>query len=76
MSYNYVDKALFAAPGYFLRTDERDLEFFPGHIWPQSLWVQWLLLKADLIKGHLSCGELMEKLISGSVDFRNLNQIK
>jgi len=49
MSYNYVDKALFASPGYYFRKADDELVFISGHIWPQSLWINWLLIKTKLI---------------------------
>ena len=45
MSYNYVDKALFNAPGHYAKSDDGDLSFYEGHCWPQDLWVKWMLIK-------------------------------
>lgn len=43
MSYNYVDHALYNAPGYYRLG--RELEFVQEHAWPQSLWVKALYEK-------------------------------
>jgi len=42
MSYGYVDRAVFNAPGYFERGEDERLTFHEGHVWPQQLWVRWL----------------------------------
>jgi len=44
MSYAYVDRAVFDAPGHY-RMVGHSLDFVPGHVEPQQLWVDWLLLE-------------------------------
>ena len=50
MSYNYIDKALFNAPGYYEKSINETLSFKNGHYWPQELWIKWLLIKTGCIK--------------------------
>lgn len=42
LSYTYVDRALFRAPGYYQPAADGGLVFRAGHYWPQQLWVRWL----------------------------------
>jgi glutathione synthase/RimK-type ligase-like ATP-grasp enzyme len=53
ISYGYIDKAIYNTPGYYCLQDGQ-LEFNPGHFWPQELWAKWLLLRIDqkLGNGH------------------------
>jgi hypothetical protein len=46
ISYAYLDSVPQRAAGHYeLRADGR-LDFVPGHTWPQTLWVEWLLERA------------------------------
>jgi glutathione synthase/RimK-type ligase-like ATP-grasp enzyme len=45
MSYGYVDKAVFDAPGHFTLGGDDRLLHEVGHVMPQELWVDWALLK-------------------------------
>lgn len=47
MSYNYIDKAIFNAPGYYILGQE--IEFINGNTWPQELWVRALIEKIKKI---------------------------
>ena len=49
MSYNYVDKALYNAPGYYEKNSTGELIFRDGHFWPEELWVKWILLKTGYL---------------------------
>ncbi|MCE5267802.1 MAG: hypothetical protein LLG00_07940 [Planctomycetaceae bacterium] len=43
ISYGYVDSVPYRAAGHYeLRPDET-IEFVPGHVWPETLWVEWAL---------------------------------
>ena len=52
MSYAYLDSAIYRAGGYYDLHADGQLEFVPGHVWPQTLWVAWALDKADRIKSQ------------------------
>lgn len=45
MSYGYLDKAVFDAPGHYALDDDGRLLYAAGHVMPQELWVDWALLK-------------------------------
>jgi glutathione synthase/RimK-type ligase-like ATP-grasp enzyme len=47
MSYAYVDKALFEAPGHFVLDKTQTLVYQEGHVMPQDLWVDWAIRKAS-----------------------------
>jgi len=47
ISYTYVDKAIYNAPGYYVRNENEKLEYKKGNTWPEQLWVRWL---ADRLK--------------------------
>lgn len=49
MSYGYLDKALFQCAGHFWLDASGELRFRPGQIWPQTLWVKWLLMRAGVL---------------------------
>ena len=46
ISYGYLDKAVFDAPGHFVLDNEDCLAYREGHVMPQDLWVEWGLRKA------------------------------
>jgi len=46
MSYGYLDRAVFDAPGHFVLDDEGWLVYREGHVMPQEIWVEWALRKA------------------------------
>jgi glutathione synthase/RimK-type ligase-like ATP-grasp enzyme len=43
MSYDYIDRAVYAAPGCFERDEEGVVTFLEGHVWPEQLWVDRVL---------------------------------
>ncbi len=46
ISYAYLDSVPYKAAGHYeLRADGR-LDFIPGHAWPETLWIEWLLERA------------------------------
>jgi len=46
ISYGYLDSVPYKAAGHYeLQADGR-LDFIPGHTWPQTLWIDWLLERA------------------------------
>lgn len=47
MSYGYIDRALHKAKGYFELFANSDLVFRERHTWPQELWVEWALRRAE-----------------------------
>lgn len=48
MSYNYIDRAVYNAKGYFELLPGGNLDFHKGNIWPQMLWIEWALYRAEL----------------------------
>jgi glutathione synthase/RimK-type ligase-like ATP-grasp enzyme len=53
MSYGYMDKAVYDAPGRFERGEDDTLRFVEGHCWPQTAWIEWLgeRIKRELLSG-------------------------
>jgi glutathione synthase/RimK-type ligase-like ATP-grasp enzyme len=47
ISYGYLDTAIYKASGYYYLTNNGNIEFREGHIWPQELWVEWALSRAE-----------------------------
>ena len=47
ISFGYVDKAVFDAPGHYVCRDDGRLRYEAGHLMPQDLWVDWALRKAE-----------------------------
>ena len=47
MSYAYVDSAVFSAKGHYERDCDDRLTFVERHTWPQSLWIDWALIRAE-----------------------------
>ena len=50
MSYSYIDRAIFNAPGYYEKLSDDTIEFRNGHYWPEELWVKWVLLKTGYLQ--------------------------
>ena len=47
ISFGYLDIVPYNSPGYYnLQTDGK-LEFVAEHKWPESLWAQWALIRAE-----------------------------
>ena len=42
MSYGYLDKAIYNAPGYYVMEDGA-MQFNQRHTWPEELWVEWAI---------------------------------
>ena len=49
ISYGYLDSAPYRTAGYYELDDQGELAFRDGHVWPQTLWVDWLLRRADKV---------------------------
>jgi glutathione synthase/RimK-type ligase-like ATP-grasp enzyme len=47
MSYGYIDSAPFKAEGHFVLRENGSLEYEEGRVWPQWLWVEWALMRAQ-----------------------------
>jgi glutathione synthase/RimK-type ligase-like ATP-grasp enzyme len=47
ISYGYLSKAVFDAPGHYVLEDDDRLRYEPGHMSAQELWVDWALRKAE-----------------------------
>jgi hypothetical protein len=45
MSYAYLDAPPYKTAGHYELDDRGGLAFVPGHVWPQTLWVEWALRK-------------------------------
>jgi glutathione synthase/RimK-type ligase-like ATP-grasp enzyme len=45
MSYAYLDSAPYKTSGYYELDGSGALTFVPGHVWPETLWVEWALLR-------------------------------
>jgi hypothetical protein len=43
MSYGYLDKAVWSAPGYYEFDEHGENRFVSGHYWPQELWIRWMI---------------------------------
>jgi glutathione synthase/RimK-type ligase-like ATP-grasp enzyme len=52
ISYNYVDDAIYNAPGYYLLGEK--IEFIEGHTWPQELWVKSLIDKIQIKQSNFN----------------------
>jgi hypothetical protein len=50
MSYSYIDKALYNAPGYYEVSWDGALTFQDHHTWPEELWIKWILLKTGYLE--------------------------
>lgn len=48
MSYNYLDKAVYNANGYYTLCQDGSLKFETRHTWPQELWVEWALHRIEI----------------------------
>ena len=48
ISYAYLDTAIFNSKGYYNIWDDK-CEFIKGHVWPQELWVEWALNRAEVL---------------------------
>ncbi len=48
MSYGYIDKTVFDAPGFYTMKEGASLEFTRGHVWPQEVWVDWVLHRVGI----------------------------
>jgi hypothetical protein len=42
MSYGYVDKAVWNAPGHYRFDGTDSCNFIEGHHWPQEFWIRWM----------------------------------
>jgi glutathione synthase/RimK-type ligase-like ATP-grasp enzyme len=51
MSYGYLDSAPYKAAGYYELASDGTLAFVANHTWPQTLWVNWALHRADQKSG-------------------------
>ncbi|MDM7992357.1 MAG: hypothetical protein QUS11_03515 [Candidatus Fermentibacter sp.] len=51
MSYGYSDSAVHGVAGYWRLESPGCLRFVEGHTWPQDLWVDWAISKADAASG-------------------------
>jgi glutathione synthase/RimK-type ligase-like ATP-grasp enzyme len=49
ISYGYLDSAPYRAAGHYELNEGEKLVFVEGHLWPQSLWAEWLLHRAEKI---------------------------
>ena len=49
MSYGYLDSAPYRTSGYYEQRPDVQIDFVPGHVWPQTLWVAWAIRKAKLL---------------------------
>lgn len=47
MSYGYSDVALHRVAGYWVLEPGGIFRFVEGNTWPQELWVEWALIKAE-----------------------------
>jgi glutathione synthase/RimK-type ligase-like ATP-grasp enzyme len=47
MSYGYLDAPPYRTSGHYELDETGGLTFVPGHVWPQSLWVEWALRRWD-----------------------------
>lgn len=47
MSYGYSDVAVYRVSGYSVLEPDGSLSFVDGHTWPQALWVDWALIRAE-----------------------------
>jgi glutathione synthase/RimK-type ligase-like ATP-grasp enzyme len=43
MSYAYLDRAVYNAGRHYRRMDTGGLELVPEAMWPETLWIKWLL---------------------------------
>jgi glutathione synthase/RimK-type ligase-like ATP-grasp enzyme len=43
ISYGYLDSAPYRTSGHYELRADGGLDFVPGHVWPQALWVAWAL---------------------------------
>jgi glutathione synthase/RimK-type ligase-like ATP-grasp enzyme len=50
ISYGYLDSAPYRTAGYYELDDQGELSFRDGHMWPQTLWVEWLLRRAKKVQ--------------------------
>ena len=48
MSYGYVDKAVFNAPGFYTMKEGTAMVFTRRHVWPQDVWVEWVLRRIGI----------------------------
>jgi glutathione synthase/RimK-type ligase-like ATP-grasp enzyme len=46
MSFGYLDTAIYNASGHY-ELKGGNLDYVEGHVWPQDLWVEWALSRAD-----------------------------
>lgn len=51
MSFGYVDRAVLEGPGWYELMGSGELVCKAGHVWPQQLWVEWALRRAERGKG-------------------------
>lgn len=49
MTYTYPDAYNRDAPGHFRLEPDGELHFVEGNVWPQELWVEWALERADAL---------------------------
>ena len=47
MSYGYSDIAVHRVSGYSVLEPEGNLSFVSGNTWPQELWVEWAMIRAE-----------------------------
>jgi len=47
ISYGYLDTAIHNAKGHWELGDGGEIRFLEGHCWPEALWVDWALRRAE-----------------------------
>ena len=47
MSYTYLDSAVYDCDGHYVLQDDGELKYEKKHTWPQELWVEWALHRAE-----------------------------
>lgn len=47
ISYGYIDSVPYQTAGHYELDEQGKLVFIDGHVWPQTLWVEWLLCRAE-----------------------------
>jgi glutathione synthase/RimK-type ligase-like ATP-grasp enzyme len=56
MSYGYLDSAPYRSRGFYRLHDRKQLTFVAGHVWPQALWVEWALRRAERLQAARGAG--------------------